>query len=102
MRTTTKVAVLVEQGHDLEIMEIELPKLGVGQVLADIEYTGVCGKQVEEIDGHRGPDPHLPHLLGHEAGGVILETGPGVKKVAPGFLSEFSVSSNSECFDALL
>jgi S-(hydroxymethyl)glutathione dehydrogenase/alcohol dehydrogenase len=37
-----------------------------------------------EIDGLRGVDHYLPHLLGHEASGVVEEIGEGVSKVKPG------------------
>jgi S-(hydroxymethyl)glutathione dehydrogenase/alcohol dehydrogenase len=44
----------------------------------------VCGKQIDEITGRRGPDPYLPHLLGHEGAGVVEQVGPAVRKVKPG------------------
>jgi S-(hydroxymethyl)glutathione dehydrogenase/alcohol dehydrogenase len=34
--------------------------------------------------GLRGPDRFLPHALGHEGSGVVLDIGPEVTKVAPG------------------
>jgi S-(hydroxymethyl)glutathione dehydrogenase/alcohol dehydrogenase len=80
----TLAAILVEQKKPLELAEVELPKLGYGQVLAEIKATRVCGSQIGEIDGVKGPDKYLPHLLGHEAGGVVLEVGPEVKHVSPG------------------
>jgi S-(hydroxymethyl)glutathione dehydrogenase/alcohol dehydrogenase len=80
----TLAAILVEQQKPLELAEVELPKLGYGQVLVAIKATRICGSQIGEIDGVKGPDKHLPHLLGHEAGGVVLEVGPEVKHVSPG------------------
>lgn len=77
----TKAAILVEQKKPLEISEIDIPKLGIGQVLVKISATRICGSQLGEIDGVKGRDRWLPHLLGHEAGGTVLETGPGVKTV---------------------
>jgi len=47
-------------------------------------YSGICGKQIEEITGKRGDDPYIPHLLGHEGSGTVVEIGPGVRKVKPG------------------
>jgi S-(hydroxymethyl)glutathione dehydrogenase / alcohol dehydrogenase len=79
-----KAAVLVETNHPLEIMDLECSQLDVGQVRVQMEYSGICGKQIDEILGRRGPDPHLPHLLGHEGSGVVTEIGPGVRKVKPG------------------
>jgi len=77
----TKAAILVEQRKPLVIDEIEVPALKYGQVLVRIAYSGICGSQLGEADGVKGPDKFLPHLLGHEAGGRVLETGEGVTKV---------------------
>ena len=80
----TPAAILVEQRKPLVIDEVEVPALKRGQVLVEIHATRVCGSQVGEIDGVKGPDKFLPHLLGHEAGAVVLEVGPDVTHVAPG------------------
>ena len=47
-------------------------------------YSGICRSQLNEIKGFKGHDPYLPHTLGHEGSGVVLEVGPGVTKVVPG------------------
>jgi len=81
----TKAAILVEQNKPLEVAEIELPgELFFGQSLVKIDYSGICGAQINEIQGAKGPDKFLPHLLGHEGSGTVIETGPGVKTVKPG------------------
>jgi S-(hydroxymethyl)glutathione dehydrogenase/alcohol dehydrogenase len=80
----TPAAILVEQRKPLVIDEVELPALKRGQVLVEIHATRVCGSQIGEIDGVKGPDKFLPHLLGHEAGAIVLEVGPEVAHVAPG------------------
>ena len=79
-----KAAVLVRQNAPLELCEVEVPRLDVGQVLVKVEHSGICGKQIDEITGRQGEDRFLPHLLGHEGGGEVLEIGPGVTKVKPG------------------
>jgi S-(hydroxymethyl)glutathione dehydrogenase/alcohol dehydrogenase len=79
-----KAAILVEQNAPLVVAEVEIPKLEVGQVLVKVEYSGICGKQLDEISGKRGEDPFLPHLLGHEGSGVVVDVGPGVRKVKSG------------------
>jgi S-(hydroxymethyl)glutathione dehydrogenase/alcohol dehydrogenase len=79
-----KAAVLVKQNSALEIYDIDVPKLEVGQVLVRVEYSGICGKQIDEITGRQGEDRFIPHLLGHEGGGEVVEIGPGVTKVKPG------------------
>lgn len=78
-----KAAILVKSGEELVIDDVVLPAaLGPGQVLVRIHYSGICGSQIGEIDAVKGNDKWLPHLLGHEASGVVLDTGPGVRHVA--------------------
>lgn len=80
-----KAAILVEQRKPLVIDEVELPStLEVGQVLIKIHFSGICGSQLGEIDGAKGEDKFLPHLLGHEASATVVEIGPGVRHVTAG------------------
>jgi len=80
-----KAAILVKQKAPLEIAEIELPqKMEYGQVLVRVLFSSICGAQLNEIDGVKGEDKFLPHLLGHEGSGLVEETGPGVTKVKKG------------------
>ncbi len=76
-------AVLVAKKKPLKFMNLKIPKLQRGQVLVKIFYSGICGSQIMEINGHRGKDPYIPHLLGHEGYGVVIKNGSGVKKVKP-------------------
>ncbi|HEX9782340.1 MAG TPA: zinc-binding dehydrogenase [Opitutaceae bacterium] len=80
----TFAAILTEQRRPLEIDQIEIPALGYGQVLVEVVTSRICGSQLGEIDGVKGPDRWLPHLLGHEGGGIVRETGPEVTAVRPG------------------
>jgi len=80
----TSAAILVQQRQPLLIDEVELPDLGYGQVLVEVKASRICGSQLGEIEGVKGPDKHLPHLLGHEGGGVVIAVGPEVTQVRPG------------------
>jgi S-(hydroxymethyl)glutathione dehydrogenase/alcohol dehydrogenase len=80
----TQAAILNRLCAPLVLDEVEIPALVCGQVLVQIHRSGICGAQLGEIDGKKGPDKFLPHLLGHEGGGVVLETGPGVTQVKAG------------------
>src|SRR5882672_5639649 len=82
---TTRAAILTELRKPLAIAEIGLPeRLEPGQVLVRVRCSGICGSQLGEIDGAKGEDRFLPHLLGHEGAGTVLEVGPGVRHVSPG------------------
>lgn len=79
-----KAAVLVAQRAPLEVVELGLPEeLSFGQVLVKVHYSGICGAQINEIEGAKGPDKFLPHLLGHEGSGTIVAVGRGVRRVKP-------------------
>jgi len=77
----TPAALLVETNKPLVIDEIEIPPLKPGQVLVKVQYSGICHTQLLEVRGRRGEDHYLPHCLGHEGSGVVVEVGPKVEKV---------------------
>ena len=79
--TKSKSAVLVEIKKPLEIIEIEIPKLNPGQVLVKIIETGICRSQILEIDGGRDNKKWLPHMLGHEGVGIVVDKANDVAKV---------------------
>jgi S-(hydroxymethyl)glutathione dehydrogenase/alcohol dehydrogenase len=80
-----KAAILTESRRPLTVADISLPEqLEYGQVLVRVHVSGICGSQLGEIDAAKGPDKFLPHLLGHEGGGVVEGTGPGVRFVKKG------------------
>jgi S-(hydroxymethyl)glutathione dehydrogenase/alcohol dehydrogenase len=82
-----KAAVLSRINEPLEVMSgIECSAPGMGQVLVKLAYSGVCHSQLMEVRGRRGADAYLPHLLGHEGSGQVVEVGEGVNKVRPGDL----------------
>ena len=79
---TMLAAILVEQNKPLVIDKISLPdNLDYGQVLVKVLYSGICGSQLGEINGNKGDDKYLPHLLGHEGTGIVIECGRGVTTV---------------------
>ena len=80
----TVAAILVETGKPLALDEVDVPALRPGQVLVELAYSGACHTQVLEARGHRGEDKWLPHLLGHEGTGTVVDTGPGVARAKPG------------------
>lgn len=81
---TTKAAILTQINQPLDIDELIIPELRKGQVFVKIAYSGVCHSQLNEIRGLKGEDKFLPHTLGHEGSGIVLEVGPEVQKVTVG------------------
>lgn len=79
-----KAAILVKQNAPLVVDYVETLSLDYGQVLVRVHASGVCGAQLGEIFGNSGEDKYLPHLLGHEGGGIVMAVGPGVIKLIPG------------------
>jgi S-(hydroxymethyl)glutathione dehydrogenase/alcohol dehydrogenase len=80
-----KAAILTELNAPLVVAGLELPgELSFGQVLVKVHYSGICGAQLNEIEGAKGPDKFLPHLLGHEGSGTVLDVGAGVRTVKKG------------------
>ena len=84
MIRNTKAAVLEAIDKPLSIKDIEIPNLLRGQVLVKVFYSGVCRSQLMEVQGGRGTDNWLPHLLGHEGSGIVVDVGEGVTKVKIG------------------
>jgi S-(hydroxymethyl)glutathione dehydrogenase / alcohol dehydrogenase len=81
---TTLAAILTETNAPLVVDTVEIPDLVFGQVLVKIHYSTICGSQINEIEGTKGPDKYLPHLLGHEGAGEVLAVAQGVTRVKKG------------------
>jgi L-iditol 2-dehydrogenase len=60
--------------HDVRIEEMPKPEIGDGDFLLKVMASGICGSDVTEW--YRVPN--APRVLGHEATGVIAETGAEV------------------------
>ena len=70
------------QSRPLTIAELDLEGPGPGEVLVQVAAAGLCHSDLSVIDGNR-PRP-TPMSLGHEASGVVVETGAGVSGLVPG------------------
>lgn len=76
------------QSKPLVIEELQLDPPGEGEVLIEMSAAGLCHSDLSVINGTRlWP---LPIVLGHEACGVVRETGPGVKDLREGEKVVFS------------
>ena len=77
----TKAAILHTTGEALSLEEVDIPTLKEGQYLIKIHYTSLCGSQLNEIYGKKGKDEYLPHLLGHEAIGTVVDKHVSCEKI---------------------
>lgn len=76
-------AVVVEgAGATPEVAEISLPEVGAEEVRLKIAAAGVCHSDLSMINGTITPP--YPVVLGHEASGIIAETGANVRDLAVG------------------
>ena len=81
-KKTFKAAVLFEQNKPLKVIDLNFPeKLEKGQLLIKIISAAICGAQIGEIRGVKGPDKWLPHCMGHEGYGVVVAKNSSSKKV---------------------
>ncbi|MFG2355489.1 Zn-dependent alcohol dehydrogenase [Streptomyces sp. NPDC048521] len=77
-----RAAVLPAIGAPLEIIGIELPDPGPGQVRVRLAAAGVCHSDLSLSNGTmRVP---VPAVLGHEGAGTVVAVGEGVTHVSPG------------------
>ena len=70
-------AAQISEGLTLDVVDVERPEPGFGEVLVRIHAAGVCGTDLHILDGMIKPDEY-PMTIGHEAAGVIEAVGPGV------------------------
>lgn len=66
----------------LSVEEVDLAPPGEGEVLVRIRAAGLCHSDLSTINGDR--PRQMPMVLGHEAAGEIVETGPGVRSLKNG------------------
>lgn len=66
----------------LAVEELDLAPPGHGEILVKIRAAGLCHSDLSTINGDR--PRQMPMVLGHEAAGEIMETGPGVRDLKVG------------------
>ena len=80
MKYLFDAAVLYNHKSNLKIVKnIKIPKIKKSQILIKIKYSGICGSQIHEINGGRDNKKYLPHMLGHEGTGVVVNKAYNVK-----------------------
>lgn len=84
MPRTMKAAVVTKLGRPLEIREVDVPRIGPGQVLVRVRASGVCHTDLHAAEGDWPVKPTAPFIPGHEGVGEVAEVGPGVTHLKEG------------------
>lgn len=85
MEGKMKVAIMTDV-MKMELTERDIPKPKDDEVLVKVEYVGVCGSDLHyyEAGGIGANVVHPPFVLGHEAGGTVVEVGKDVTNLKVG------------------
>ena len=85
MQGKMKVAVMTGVGRSA-FEEREIPRPKAGEVLVKLEYIGICGSDLHYYATGGIGDCRVepPFVLGHEAGGTVVEAGAGVTGLKAG------------------
>ena len=76
-------ALLLEEYKKLTVTDMPKPEVGEHDVLVQIKACGICGSDIHGFDGSSGR--RIPPLImGHEASGVVAQTGGDVTQVKEG------------------
>jgi threonine dehydrogenase-like Zn-dependent dehydrogenase len=70
-------ALVIDDVRQSGLQEIPDPEPGPSEVLIAIRHIGLCGSDLATFTG-MNPLVELPRIPGHEIGGEIIATGPGV------------------------
>ena len=92
-----KALVLTEYNH-LEMEDVPTPQISDNEVLIRVKACSICGSDVHGYDGSSGRRIP-PVIMGHEAAGIIEETGSAVMKFKKGDRVTFNSSLYcGDCF----
>jgi L-iditol 2-dehydrogenase len=76
-------ALVLREYNRLVYEEAPAPEFGPNDVLIGVKACGICGSDVHGMDGSTGRR-RPPLIMGHEAAGIIIQTGSGVSAWKPG------------------
>lgn len=89
-------AAVVHGREDVRVEEVELPRLGPGEVLLRTRAALTCGTDVKVWRrGYHARMIQPPALFGHEIAGVVEEVGEGVLDLLPG--TRVVVANSAPC-----
>jgi S-(hydroxymethyl)glutathione dehydrogenase / alcohol dehydrogenase len=77
-----KAAVVRKPGGPINIEEVNLAPPKAGEILVKTKFCGYCHSDWAAVEDWLGFT--LPLVIGHEASGVVVDVGPGCKRIQPG------------------
>jgi len=78
-----KIGGIQPGSQPLELVELQDPVPGAGEILVKVSTCGVCHTEIDEIEG-RTPPQYLPIVLGHQVVGRVVKTGAGARRFEAG------------------
>ena len=90
-------ALLLTEYKKMQVTDVDEPEVGPDDVLVQVEACGICGSDIHGYDGSTGR--RIPPLvMGHEAAGIVVETGLNVTDLPKGTRVTFdSMVSCGKC-----
>jgi threonine 3-dehydrogenase len=81
-----KALAKIKSEPGLWLVDVEVPKIGINDVLIRVQRTGICGTDLHiyQWDDWAQKTIHVPLVIGHEFVGEIVEVGPNVADFYPG------------------
>ncbi len=76
-------ALVLQEYHQLVYEDVPDPEIATDGVLIQVKACGICGSDVHGLDGSTGRRIP-PIIMGHEASGMIIQTGKNVKDFTAG------------------
>ena len=89
----TMKALQITKPHKLELVTLERPEPGPGDVLIRVMASGICGTDIHILDGEYVGD--YPVIPGHEFAGVVAQVGQDVSRIKVG--DRVAVEPNIAC-----
>jgi len=94
-------AVVYKAPGEVEVMDIDRPVPGAGDVLLKVLSNTICGTDLRIAKGIKRKGVIAPRVLGHEVAGQVVEIGPAVSGFSigdtVGVSPTFSCGSCTEC-----
>nr|WP_019856084.1 NAD(P)-dependent alcohol dehydrogenase [Actinopolyspora mortivallis] len=85
MTRTMKAVQYRRVGDSPEVVEVDVPEPGPGQVLVKVDAAGMCHSDIAVMSFSAEEFPYpLPLTLGHEGAGTISAFGPGTHRYSEG------------------